>query len=446
MADVTTTEVVYAAAGSGFTVDVTDCNLVADTTIKDFTIVLSDSTFDDLSDWSKLSSTSIQYTGAALNESIIIRRKTPPTALKEASYAERVSSIDWNAEIDRLYRRLVEYEEFNTDYLAGSLGSGLGAILDGSFPTGWNGDISNAPSRNAVFDIVDPINTQQTTNTANISTNTTDIANNLAAITDIQNGYNFTGAVGVDGAFTVTNGGTTSITATDINITASGNMVLTQGNLVSTSSLVGNWTIPDTADQYSLNIGNAFQAVCPDQVGVDNGSVVLGSTIYSPNVNANLEVAADQVLPADTIKTWCGAYPGTTAVNANIVYTIPTTTTTDPVWVSAPSFNPAGSWLMRVGPVLQMINWQILNISGGAFATGTAMGQQGLSAGNTKWRGQVNDRITGGISGAALDYCEVYYDGVGQFIVGITGGTWPNGLFLLCNGVIRGQNPNNYTT
>jgi hypothetical protein len=48
-------------------------------------------------------------------------------------------------------------------------GGGGGSVLDGAYPTGWDGDTTNAPSRNAVFDKVNTMDTAISANTSKVS-------------------------------------------------------------------------------------------------------------------------------------------------------------------------------------------------------------------------------------------------------------------------------------
>jgi len=149
MVDNSTQNVTTTQSGTGWTVDVTPCNLDPDTTIKDFR-VLFDGTLQSNSDFNKNSQTQIEYTGSSISSTTVeIRRVTPPDRIQEVSFGAKFSSALWEAELNRQSKIAHELE------LNGALGGNTftaPGIKDDAFGSGWNGDTSNGASRNALFD------------------------------------------------------------------------------------------------------------------------------------------------------------------------------------------------------------------------------------------------------------------------------------------------------
>lgn len=138
--------------GTGFTIDVTACNLSTDTTLKDF-IVLVGGAVNSNSNWTKTTPTVLTYVGAALaaNTTCEVRRRTPAAPIQVISYAQRFSSGDFNNEIDRITRRAEEYD-LN--------GIGPGSVLTTATPINtafgptWDGDTIHPPSADVAYDII----------------------------------------------------------------------------------------------------------------------------------------------------------------------------------------------------------------------------------------------------------------------------------------------------
>lgn len=138
-------------SGTGWTVDVTACNLLSDTTIKDFR-VLFDGTLQGLSDFEKLDPNTIKYNGNSINSTNVeVRRVTPPDRVQEVQFASKFSSALWEAELNRQSRIGYELE------LNGALGGNTftaPSIKDDAFGNGWASDTNNGASRNALYDVL----------------------------------------------------------------------------------------------------------------------------------------------------------------------------------------------------------------------------------------------------------------------------------------------------
>jgi len=97
-------------SGTGWTIDVTDCNLTTDLTVKDFLVTFDGGTsYESNSDFTKLSATSLQYDGAAIGSSTVqVYRDTPVTRIQEVTYGDRMTSDLWEDEFNRIHRILAE--------------------------------------------------------------------------------------------------------------------------------------------------------------------------------------------------------------------------------------------------------------------------------------------------------------------------------------------------
>lgn len=139
-------------------IDVSDCNLDSDLSVADYKIFYDtvEQGTGELANWSKVSRTSLSYSGSSLNQNdvVLIRRNTPDGAINQVQPLETISASLWNAELDRCSRRDEEIKAYGTttDSLVG--------ISDEAYSSGWDAVTTQAPSKNAVYDriqIVQPI-------------------------------------------------------------------------------------------------------------------------------------------------------------------------------------------------------------------------------------------------------------------------------------------------
>ena len=139
------------ANGTDFNIDVTDCNLLQDTTIQDFVGFVDGNQQSD-SNFEKLDQTTVKYVGPSLsNASVSIRRVTPPQRVQEISFGSRFSSALWEAELNRSSRRAYEYELNGTP---GGASFSAPSIQDDAFSSSWDGNTSDGASKNALYDII----------------------------------------------------------------------------------------------------------------------------------------------------------------------------------------------------------------------------------------------------------------------------------------------------
>lgn len=129
--------------------DVTPCNLSPDITVKDFK-VLFDGVVQAIANFTKNSQTQITYTGGIIaSTTVVVQRDTPITRVAELEYRTRISTVNWEAEFNRIHRVLNEYEVNG----AGSTSiPSFGNPSDAAFSAAWDGDTAQTVTRNALYD------------------------------------------------------------------------------------------------------------------------------------------------------------------------------------------------------------------------------------------------------------------------------------------------------
>lgn len=150
--DNSTQNVVTTKSGTGWTVDVTDCNLLQDNSIKDFRVLI-DGSLQGLADFTKVNPTTIQYNGASLSAgtSVEVRRVTPPNRVQEVEFGSRFSSALWEAELNRQSRIAHELE------INGALGGttfSAPSIENDPFSAGWQGQTGDGASKDALYNVI----------------------------------------------------------------------------------------------------------------------------------------------------------------------------------------------------------------------------------------------------------------------------------------------------
>ena len=190
-----TTNVVTTQTGTGFTIDVTACNLLSDITVKDFYVLHAGTLFcdgqvDGCSAYTKVTGTSVQYGGTALgtNTTVEVRRKTPRSVIQIINYANRFASSLWNSELDRIVRRAEEYD-------LNGVGAGTqqqNANPDNTaYPTTWATDTVKPPTKQAAYNIIStlaPLASPALTGTPTTTTPVTaDSSTKVASTAYVQN-------------------------------------------------------------------------------------------------------------------------------------------------------------------------------------------------------------------------------------------------------------------
>lgn len=164
----TLANVVVTRSGTGWTVDVTACELSTDTSIKDFS-VFQDGLYIANTDYAKTTYTTLTYTGVSLpSTQVEIRRKTPNTFGQSiVAFPTKLSASSWNTAFQNTYRHFEEYDL-----------NGAGTVTsttpkDDAYGTGWNGDSVYPPTRNAVYDKFEAISVVDTAYGAGWNADTT---------------------------------------------------------------------------------------------------------------------------------------------------------------------------------------------------------------------------------------------------------------------------------
>lgn len=104
--DNSTALVTSTESGTGWSVDVTACNLDPDLTLKDFYVEFDSLTQDNV-DFTKTSVTVITYTGVAIGSTeVVIGRATPIERIKCVTYGDRFQSAEYEAEFNRVHKAL----------------------------------------------------------------------------------------------------------------------------------------------------------------------------------------------------------------------------------------------------------------------------------------------------------------------------------------------------
>jgi hypothetical protein len=106
------TQSVFATlSGTTWTLNVAAANLVPDTSIKDFEVYFNSVLQSNVS-FTKLTATSIQYNGAAMNALVEVRRYTDALPFHLVTYRSPILSGDYNNNLEKISRKLEEIEAF----------------------------------------------------------------------------------------------------------------------------------------------------------------------------------------------------------------------------------------------------------------------------------------------------------------------------------------------
>jgi hypothetical protein len=145
-----TQNVTVTRTGTGWTADVTACNLDPELTLKDINILINGE-LQPQSSYTKTTQTVLTWTGPALaaDTTVDIRRSTPVDVYSPIEYTTRFSSGLWNKELDRIARRAEEYA-LNGVGPASTVTDRL--PRDDAFGPVWDGDTIYPATRNALYD------------------------------------------------------------------------------------------------------------------------------------------------------------------------------------------------------------------------------------------------------------------------------------------------------
>lgn len=154
-------------SGTTWTLDVTAAELISDTSIKDF-VVLFNSVLQSPTFFTKLSATSIQYSGSSMNALVEVRRETDVAPYQLVAYRSPILSDDYNENLKKISRKLEEIVKYPPGF------ANVPSISSSPYGANWSGDTVNAPSRSAVYAEVEAVKTSyaaaDTVLTASINT------------------------------------------------------------------------------------------------------------------------------------------------------------------------------------------------------------------------------------------------------------------------------------
>jgi microcystin-dependent protein len=156
----TTTAATGIATGTGWTFDVTSCNLDPSPGVKDFRVVFGTGLTAVIQSnvlFLKTSGTSIQYIGVSIPAAtpVTVIRITPVVRVSELiGYGSRISTLNYENELNRVHR--IEHEN-QARLLSLEQGGGIAGspVSDNPYDPSWDGSTLTAPSRNAVYDKIE---------------------------------------------------------------------------------------------------------------------------------------------------------------------------------------------------------------------------------------------------------------------------------------------------
>lgn len=156
--DISTQLVSYVVTSTltGFTIDVTNSNLLNDTTVKDFVVanVTTDTILDNAL-FNKTSPTLLTYVGpnAVEGETWEVKRQTPVQRYQYIAYRSIFDSSIYNQEIERLWRRIIEADVY---------GIGPGSIIDNAaldqaYGAAWATDTFRSRTAKVLYDKIETL-------------------------------------------------------------------------------------------------------------------------------------------------------------------------------------------------------------------------------------------------------------------------------------------------
>jgi len=218
--------------GTGWTIDVTLCNLSASLAEKDFD-PYTNGGINLLSNWTKTSQVLLTYTGVALAAStpISIVRRTPIVRVQELVYGSRLNTANYEGELNSLHKMMFDRSIQPPVLLSPSLIDYLTYVR-----ATWIANVLQAPTARAVVAAIDSAIASAAAPTS------------LAVSTFLTVGTTgaFTGALSTASTFSV---GSTSQFAGTVNITT-GNLVVGAGNL----SVTGTGTFSGAVGTGALTV------------------------------------------------------------------------------------------------------------------------------------------------------------------------------------------------
>lgn len=149
-------------SGSSYVLDVSALQLLPQLDIRDF--IVTHNGIDRTVAYTKTSVTQLSYAGTAvvLGTVVQVSRSTPLT-FSETTFVSNTTAVQLTNALTKLKRRVDELEaltSYQSSLIAsGGVTPGVLPIVDIPYAASWDGDFSNAPSRNSVYDVINRIDT-----------------------------------------------------------------------------------------------------------------------------------------------------------------------------------------------------------------------------------------------------------------------------------------------
>lgn len=149
-------------SGSSYVLDVSQLQLLPQLDIRDF--LVTHNGIDRTVAYLKTSATQISYTGTTVTLGTVVQvTRVTPLTNAEASFVSVTTAVQLTNALTKLKRRVDELSalvNFQASLISsGGVALGVLPIVDTAYANSWDNDISNAPSRNAVYDVINRIDT-----------------------------------------------------------------------------------------------------------------------------------------------------------------------------------------------------------------------------------------------------------------------------------------------
>lgn len=148
--NIATQTVVDTKVGTGWTLDVTACNLDSNVQIKDFFITEGTTVVTNLENYTKTSATLLTYNGPAIASTAIqCRRQTQLTFVNQVNGGDNFTSPNWNYSFQTVLRVAEEARQYGIG--PGSLTGGTVEVNNNAYGSAWSNDTVSAASRQAIY-------------------------------------------------------------------------------------------------------------------------------------------------------------------------------------------------------------------------------------------------------------------------------------------------------
>lgn len=153
-------------SGSSYVLDVSILQLLPQLDIRDF--IVTHNGIDRSVSYTKTSQTQLTYAGSAvvLGTVVQVQRVTPLT-FGEATFISTTTATQLTNAMTKLKRRVDELEALvslqSSLITSGGVSPGVLPIVDTPYAASWDNDVTTAPSRNSVYDVINRIDTGSNT-------------------------------------------------------------------------------------------------------------------------------------------------------------------------------------------------------------------------------------------------------------------------------------------